>query len=103
MRNALLVLARQWEALNAAERALEQQITRATNADQEARRLMAVPSVGPMIASTVLAKVPDPSVFRSGRDFAAWIGLTGRSWDWRQAQGGPHLQTGRSRFANAAD
>jgi transposase len=78
MRNALLLLARQWEAFNAAERALAQQITRAANTDREARRLMAVPTVGPMIASTVLDKVPDPRMFRSGRDFAAWIGLTGR-------------------------
>jgi transposase len=86
MRNALLVLARQWEALNAAERALEQQITRAAKADREARRLMAVPCVGPMIASAVLAKVPDPRMFRSGRDFAAWLGLTGRD----RGTGGKH-------------
>ena len=86
MRNALLLLARQWEALDAAERVLEQQITRAAKADAEARRLMAVPAVGPMIASTVLAKVPDPKVFRTGRDFAAWIGLTGRD----HGTGGKH-------------
>jgi len=78
MRNALLLLARQWQALDTAERALAQHITRAAKADREARRLMAVPTVGPMIASTVLAKVPDPHMFRSGRDFAAWIGITGR-------------------------
>jgi transposase len=86
MRNALLLLARQWEALDTAERALEQQITRAAKADSEARRLMAVPCVGPMIASTVLAKVPDPRMFRAGRDFAAWIGLTGRD----RGTGGKH-------------
>ena len=47
---------------------------------------MAVPCVGPMIASTVLAKVPDPRMFHSGRDFAAWIGLTGRD----HGTGGKH-------------
>jgi transposase len=78
MRAALLMLARQWEALDVAERALEQQIARAARADREARRLMEVPGVGPITASIVLAKVPDVSVFRSARDFAAWIGLTGR-------------------------
>ncbi len=86
MRNALVLLARQWQALDAAERALEQQITRAAQADAEARRLMAIPAVGPMIASTLLAKVPDPRMFRSGRDFAAWIGLTGRD----HGTGGKH-------------
>jgi transposase len=78
MRGALLVLARQWEALDAAERALERQIKQAAAADRDACRLMEVPSVGPIIASAVVAKVADPRVFRSGRDFAAWIGLTGR-------------------------
>ena len=78
MRGTLLVLARHWQALDADERALERQITQAARADREARRLMEVPCVGPIIASTVLAKVADAKVFRSGRDFAAWIGLTGR-------------------------
>jgi transposase len=78
MRGALAALARHWLALDADERALERQITKAARADCEARRLMEVPCVGPIIASTVLAKMPDAKVFRSGRDFAAWIGLTGR-------------------------
>jgi transposase len=86
MRGALLLLAKHWEVLDADERALEQQIAKAARSNHEARRLMEVPCVGPIIASTVLAKVPDPSVFRSGRDFAAWIGLTGRD----RGTGGKH-------------
>ena len=78
MRDALRMLARQWQALDEAERMLERQIKQAAAADPNARRLMEVPSVGPIIASAALAKVADPHVFRSGRDFAAWIGLTGR-------------------------
>jgi transposase len=86
MRSALVLLAEQWQALDARERALEKQITKAARCDHQARRLMAVPGVGPMIASTVLAKVPDAKVFRSGRDFAAWIGLTSRD----HGTGGKH-------------
>jgi transposase len=78
MRAALLLLAKHWQTLDADERLLERQIAKAARSDREARRLMEVPGVGPIIASTVLAKVPDAKVFRSGRDFAAWIGLTGR-------------------------
>ena len=37
-----------------------------------------IPGIGPLIASTIVATVPDPSVFRSGRAFAAWLGLTPR-------------------------
>jgi transposase len=86
MRGALLLLAKHWQALDTDERVLERQIAKAARADREARRLMAVPCVGPIIASTVLAKVPDAKVFRSGRDFAAWIGLTGRD----RGTGGKH-------------
>jgi transposase len=40
------------------------------------RRLVGVPTIGPIGASLLAMKVPDPKAFRSGRDFAAWIGLT---------------------------
>jgi transposase len=86
MRGALLLLAQHWQALDTDERVLERQIAKAARCDGEARRLMEVPGVGPIIASTVLAKVPDAKVFHSGRDFAAWIGLTGRD----HGTGGKH-------------
>jgi transposase len=40
------------------------------------RRLARVPTLGPIGASMLAAKVTDPRSFKSGRDFAAWIGLT---------------------------
>jgi transposase len=39
------------------------------------KRLEAIPGVGPLIATALVASIPDPSVFRSGRDLSAWIGL----------------------------
>src|SRR5271169_4188722 len=51
MRAALLVQARLWQALDTDERVLEQQITKAARHNQDARRLMEVPGVGPIIAS----------------------------------------------------
>ena len=39
------------------------------------RRLDAIPGVGPMLATALVASVADPKVFRSGRNFSAWIGL----------------------------
>ena len=41
-------------------------------------RLMEVPGVGPVLASAMVATVPDPTVFKSGRNLAAWIGLVPR-------------------------
>lgn len=85
-RAALLLLARQWEALDADIRALERQIEGAVRADEAACRLMEVPSVGPLTASAAVAKVPDARVFKSGRDFSAWVGLTPRD----RGTGGKH-------------
>lgn len=42
------------------------------------RRLMEIPGVGPLLASAIVATVPDPAIFRSGRNLAAWIGLVPR-------------------------
>ena len=47
-----------------------------------------IPGVGPITASAIAAAVPDVSVFRSGRQFAAWLGLTPR----------PHSSGGKERL-----
>ena len=39
------------------------------------RRLDDIPGVGPLIATALVASIPDPHAFRSGRDMSAWIGL----------------------------
>lgn len=41
----------------------------------QAQALSTVPGFGPLITAAIAATAPDPGVFRSGRDFAAWIGL----------------------------
>lgn len=40
------------------------------------QRLASVPSIGPIGAMALAAKAVDVHRFRSGRDFAAWVGLT---------------------------
>lgn len=40
------------------------------------RRLVEVPIIGPVIASSMIVKISDPTAFRSGRQCAAWVGLT---------------------------
>jgi transposase len=44
------------------------------------RRLMAMPGVGPVVATALVAAVDDARHFRSGRDLAAWIGLVPRQY-----------------------
>jgi transposase len=45
-------------------------------ADPCGRRLAQIPGIGPIGAAMLIMKTPAPEAFRSGRDFAAWIGLT---------------------------
>ncbi|HEY7710177.1 MAG TPA: IS110 family transposase [Candidatus Entotheonella sp.] len=42
------------------------------------QRLATIPGVGPVTASALAASIADPSVFKSGREMAAWIGLVPR-------------------------
>lgn len=43
--------------------------------DEMSMRLDEAPGVGPVLATALVATVADPKVFRSGRNFSAWIGL----------------------------
>jgi transposase len=45
-------------------------------ANTDSRRLAQIPGIGPIGATTLVMKAPDPRLFPSGRHFAAWIGLT---------------------------
>lgn len=60
------------------------------------RRLMEIPSVGPLVASAFVATVPDPAIFRSGRNLAAWIGLVPR----QNSSGGKERLGGISKAGN---
>jgi transposase len=81
---SLPALARDLFAIQAKEYAqLQEQIAEVDakltvwhRADECSRRLAKIPSVGPIGAVMLTMKTPDPTLFRSGRQFAAWIGLT---------------------------
>ncbi len=40
--------------------------------------LLAIPGIGPMIATALVAAIGDPRVFKNGREMAAWLGLVPR-------------------------
>ena len=42
---------------------------------ETSRRLDEIPGVGPALATALVASIADPRIFRSARDFSAWIGL----------------------------
>jgi transposase len=43
--------------------------------NETSRRLDRIPGIGPLVATALVASVPNPQAFKSGRDLAAWIGL----------------------------
>jgi transposase len=55
---------------------LDVEINRRSKEDPVARRLMTIPGVGPIAATAIAALAPPVQTFRTGRDFAAWLGLT---------------------------
>ena len=75
-RQAVAVLAEQSELLDGKIDAMENKIAKSSAKYPMARLLKEIPAIGPLIGSALAASYPDPSVFKSGRDFAASLGLT---------------------------
>ncbi|HLI18708.1 MAG TPA: IS110 family transposase [Rhodanobacteraceae bacterium] len=57
---------------------IERRLTDWFKEDAACRRIAAVPGVGMLTATAVVATMGDPRAFRSGREFAAWLGLVPR-------------------------
>ena len=53
---------------------------------EASQRVEAIPGIGVIGATAIVATVADPTIFRSGRDFAAWIGLVPRQDFYRGKQ-----------------
>ena len=73
---AIEVLAKTLEANDEAIGEIENKIAEAHDQSAISQMLDGVPGVGVLIASVIAATIPDPNIFKSGRDFAAWLGLT---------------------------
>jgi transposase len=77
-RASLIVLAAQLQALHTMIGSIEKRLIVQHRANEASKRLESIPGIGLIGASAITATVTDPSAFRSGRDFAAWIGLVPR-------------------------
>lgn len=72
------LLAAQLDALEARLKAIEAKLMAWHKADPLSQCLATQPGIGPIGAVSFALKVSDPKAFRSGRHFAAWLGLTPR-------------------------
>jgi len=77
-RASLMVLAAQLQAMQTTIGSLERRIVARHRSSQDSKRLQSIPGVGIIGATAIAATVTDPMAFRSGRDFAAWVGLVPR-------------------------
>jgi transposase len=85
-RASLIVLAAQLQELRRMIGSIEKRLVVQHRANEASKRLESIHGIGIIGASAIAATVTDPSAFRSGRDFAAWIGLVPR----QDSTGGKH-------------
>ncbi len=77
-RYVLSVLVAQMRDLNRRIKALEGQLLAWHRTNKESRQLETIPGIGFLTATAIAATVTEPSHFKSGRQFAAWLGLVPR-------------------------
>ncbi len=75
-RELFAVQGREYARLQVELKAIEAKLMAWHRANADSRRLARIPGVGPIGATTLVMKTPDPRAFTSGRHFAAWLGLT---------------------------
>ena len=75
----LITLAEQVRDLQVRVGSLERELKTWSRDNQVAKRLQTIPGIGIITASALVASVTDPQQFTSGRQFAAWLGLTPRA------------------------
>ncbi len=77
-RSALLSLIGQLREVHERVGEMDRQIHAWHRSNELSRRLETIPGIGPITASAITATVTDASLFKSGRQLAAWIGLVPR-------------------------
>jgi transposase len=69
------ILATQLRDIDARVQVVEEQLMAWHRSNEVSCRLATIPGVGPITASAIVATVADARQFKSGRQFAAWLGL----------------------------
>lgn len=92
-RELLQRLGEHLQALDRQVKALEGQIQRWHRENPVSRKLAAIPGIGPLTASALVASIGNAKSFASGRQLAAWLGLVPR----QHSSGGKSLLLGISK------
>jgi transposase len=71
-------------------------IQKAAEESDACKRLDAIPGIGPLIATALIAAIGNGAAFKKGREFAAWVGLVPRE----HSTGGKQKLLGISKRGN---
>jgi transposase len=77
-RFACQAIAAQLQAVQMQIAGLDKRIHQAHRANPASKRLEAIPGFGVIVSTAMVATMTDPKAFKTGREFAAWIGLVPR-------------------------
>jgi len=97
LRFLLLELKRELEQLAEHIEQAEILIQRAAQQSEACKRLDAIPGIGPLTATALIAAIGNGGAFRKGREFAAWVGLVPRE----HSTGGKQKLLGISKRGNS--
>jgi transposase len=103
-RDCLVAVAEQLMLVKAKILDMDRRIAACHRSSEMSRRLAEIPGIGPLLATALVATVPDPRAFASARNFAAWIGLVPKqNSSGRQGAARRHHQAGQQIPALDAD
>ena len=97
MRAILQQLWDEWRGLEADVAVVTKEIAAIAATNDSCRRLLAIPGIGPLVATALIAAVADGTGFKRGRDLAAWLGLVPR----QHSTGGKPTLLGMSKRGNS--
>ena len=72
-------------------------INKTAGENEACRRLVAIPGIGPVTATAIVAAIGNGAAFRKGREFAAWLGVVPREY----STGGKQKLLGISKRGNS--
>jgi transposase len=95
-RTILSALREEWSELESKISDVTAEIGRISRSNEGCKRLMAIPGIGPIVSTALVAAVGNATAFRSGRDMASWLGLVPR----QHSSGGKTKLLGISKRGN---
>ncbi len=80
MRDIIIGLYEDWLWFDGRIDATTAEIEHISQSEENCKRLMSIPGIGPIISTSMVAAVGTGEAFDKGRDFAAWLGLIPRQY-----------------------